>query len=35
MITYITTEVKDREEDERILKGKYPDLEDRLIKILD
>jgi hypothetical protein len=35
MITYITTEVKDREEDERILKGKHPGLENRLIKILD
>lgn len=34
MITYITTEVKDREKDERILKGKHPDLEDRLIEIL-
>ncbi|KAF8857268.1 ankyrin [Acephala macrosclerotiorum] len=34
MITYITTEVNDREEDERILKGKYPDLENRLIEIL-
>jgi hypothetical protein len=34
MITYITTEVDDREKDERILKGKYPDLEGRLIEIL-
>jgi hypothetical protein len=34
MITYVTTEVNDREEDERILKGKYPDLEGRLIEIL-
>jgi len=34
MITYITTEVNDREEDERILKGKHPDLESRLIEIL-
>jgi hypothetical protein len=34
MITYITTEVNDREEDERISKGKYPDLETRLIEIL-
>jgi hypothetical protein len=34
MITYITTEVKDREKDERILEGKHPDLEDRLIEIL-
>lgn len=34
MITYITTEVKDREKDERILEGEHPDLEDRLIEIL-
>lgn len=34
MITYITTEVNDREKDERILKGKHPDLEDRLTEIL-
>jgi hypothetical protein len=34
MITYITTEVNDREEDERILEGKHRDLEDRLIEIL-
>ena len=34
MITYITTEVNNREEDERILKGKHPDLESRLIEIL-
>jgi hypothetical protein len=34
IITYITTEVSDREEDERILKGKHLDLKDRLIEIL-
>jgi hypothetical protein len=34
MIIYITTEVSEREEDERILGGKHPDLEDRLIDIL-
>lgn len=34
MVTYITTEVNDREKDERILEGEHPDLEDRLIKIL-
>jgi len=34
MITYITTEINDREEDERILKVKHQNLEDRLIKIL-
>lgn len=34
MVTYITTEVSDREKDERILEGQRPDLEDRLIKIL-
>jgi hypothetical protein len=34
MITYVTTEINDREEDEKILKGKHPDLEARLIEIL-
>jgi len=34
MITYITTEIKEREKDERILQGKRLDLEDQLIKIL-
>jgi hypothetical protein len=34
MFTYITTEVKDRAEAKKILKGKRPDLENRLIEIL-
>jgi len=34
MVTYITTEVKNRKEDDRILEGKHEDLEDRLIEIL-
>ncbi|KAK0124782.1 hypothetical protein ONS96_008663 [Cadophora gregata f. sp. sojae] len=34
MYTYISTEVKEREDDERLLGRKYPELEDKLIKIL-
>ncbi|KAJ5678666.1 Ankyrin repeat-containing protein [Penicillium macrosclerotiorum] len=34
MITYIQTEVNERDDDERLLKGKHPDLETRLIEIL-
>jgi len=34
MLTFITREVKEREESERLLKGKRPDLEERLISIL-
>ncbi|KIW94160.1 uncharacterized protein Z519_05476 [Cladophialophora bantiana CBS 173.52] len=34
MLTYIETEIKERKTDERLLKGKRPDLEDRLIVIL-
>ena len=34
MITYIATEVQDRETDERLLQGEYPELEDELIEIL-
>lgn len=34
MDTYIITEVYDRDQDDRLLKGNHPDLEDRLIKIL-
>lgn len=34
MTTYIDTEVRDREGDERLLRGNHPDLEERLINIL-
>ncbi|KAE8440718.1 hypothetical protein EG329_006769 [Mollisiaceae sp. DMI_Dod_QoI] len=34
MVTYINSEVRVEDYDERILEGKYPDLEDRLIEIL-
>jgi hypothetical protein len=34
MTRYIETEVKDLENDERLLEGTYPDLEDRLVEIL-
>ncbi|KAH0556074.1 hypothetical protein GP486_005987 [Trichoglossum hirsutum] len=34
MVTYITTEIREREEDEWILEGKYPGLEEQLIEIL-
>jgi hypothetical protein len=34
MVTYITTEVKGPEKEERILEGEYPNLEDRLVAIL-
>lgn len=35
MLTFIKKEVQDREDDERLLKGNRPDLEEKLIKLLD
>jgi hypothetical protein len=34
MVAYVTTEVKSREKDERLLKGEGEDLEDELIEVL-
>ncbi|KAI0551501.1 hypothetical protein F4679DRAFT_582339 [Xylaria curta] len=34
MYTYVVTEIKEREKDERLLRGEHPDLEDKLIEIL-
>ncbi|KAI0864845.1 hypothetical protein F4860DRAFT_381533 [Xylaria cubensis] len=34
MYTYVVTEIKEREKDERLLRGEYPDLEDKLIELL-